>query len=407
VSTFTLTDAAIEQALAPGRFDIAPPRDFTDQIAAAIAKQPRRSSWWLLNPFAWPRMAPRMTQLLLVLLLILMLIVGAIGAASLVRRATANGDVIVATGTELLAIDPRTGVSHSLVASAADVFGVARSGDGQFISFWTDTGAGTTLELMDRSGSNRRIVAANVIPAPVSEGQIDVWSSDRRFLAAGVLVDGVGRILVVDVASGDGQLIGPSGAGNPLWSPDGHLLAFSYSPESHSVVAVMHPDGSGIRTISGDLGAFDAAGVNNWSPDGVWVYFGAERNNFQVSRIHRANVEGGYSEQLTDGVLSAAPALSPDGTTVAYSDWPGGRGTQNLMLMEADGANQRLLLASALNNGWSNDGEFLLAEWRPTGSAFELLVLRPDGTDRRTLMTFESGCAGACVQNLGWGQPRP
>jgi hypothetical protein len=77
------------------------------------------------------------------------------------------------------------------------------------------------------------------------------------------------------------------------------------------------------------------------------------------------------------------------------------------MLMDADGANQRLLLASAINDGWSNDGQFLLAEWRPPGAAFELVVLRPDGTDRLTLMTFEGGCPSVCAPNLGWGQPRP
>jgi Tol biopolymer transport system component len=318
-----------------------------------------------------------------------------------------NGDVVVASGAELLAIDPQTGASHSLLTTDGTVFGVSRSDDGQFIAFWTDTGEGTTLEVMDRTGGNRRLIATNVIPSPVGQGQIDVWSNDRRFLAAGVQVDGEAKILVVDIASGDGAIIGPPGAANPLWSPDGRLLAFSYPIGLRTVLAVMGPDGSGVRTISGDLGDRNASGTNNFSPDGAWVYFGAERGNFSESNIYRANVDAGYSEQLTFNIVSAAPALSPDGTTVAYSDWPGGRGTQNLMLMDADGSNQRLLLASTINLGWSNDGQFVLAEWRPPGRAFELVVLRPDGSDRQTLMTFEGGCVSACAPSLGWGQPRP
>jgi Tol biopolymer transport system component len=406
MSGFILSDAAIERALAPGADVVAPP-DFTDRVAKAIAHTARRPGFWLLSPFAWPRLAPRMTRLLLVLLLLLMLVLAAIGVGSLVRLGIANGDVMVAGGTELLAIDPQTGASRSLLTGAGRIFAVSRSVDGQHIAFWTDTGAGTTLEIIDRTGANRRFIAANVIPSPVGQGQIDVWSTDGRSFAAGVLVDGVPRILLVDVESGSGAIVGPDGAADPLWSPDGQLLAFSYPVGTRTVLAVMHPDGTGVRTISGDLGDFNASGTNNFSPDGAWVYFGAERDNFAESNIHRARVDGSYSEQLTFNILSAAPALSPDGTTVAYSDWPGGLGTQNLMLMDADGANHRLLLASTINLGWSNDGRFVLAEWRPPGRAFELVVLRPDGTDRQTLMTFEGGCSSRCVESVGWGQPRP
>lgn len=408
MSGFILTDAAIEGALAPGS-DVVAPADLTDRVARAVAYTTRRPSLWLLSPFAWPRLAPRLTQLLLVVLLLLMLAVVAIGAASTVRRALSNGEVIVASGAELLAIDPGTGASRSLLTGNGRVFGVSRSDDGRFIAFWTDTGSGTTLEVTDRTGSERRRLAANVIPRPVGLGQIDVWSPDRRSLAAGVLVAGQSRILVVDIASGNGRVVGPRGAANPLWSPDGRLLAFSYPnpTASRNVLAVMRPDGSGVRDISRDLGELNVSGANNWSPDGAWVYFGAERGGYAESHIYRANVEAGYSEQLTFDIVSAAPALSPDGTTIAYSNWPGGRGTQNLMLMDAAGANQRLLLDSTINLGWSNDGKFVLGEWRPPGKAFELLVLRPDGTDRLALMTFQGGCSSLCVDSVAWGQPRP
>jgi Tol biopolymer transport system component len=171
---------------------------------------------------------------------------------------------------------------------------------------------------------------------------------------------------------------------------------------------VIKRDGTGLRQISGDLGALDVSGTNNWSPDGAWVYFGAERNDFAESHIYRARVDAGYAEQLTFDATSAAPALSPDGTVVVYASWDHqAPSTDGLWLMDADGGNQRLLLASALNDGWSNDGQFVLAEWRPPGADYELLIVRPDGTDRRTLMTFEGGCSSACVKNLGWGQPRP
>jgi Tol biopolymer transport system component len=405
VSSFVLTDAAIERALAPG-LDVTAPADFVSQIGTRIAAQPRRSGGWVLNP-TWPRTLPAVAQLLLLALLLLALVIGAFAVASQQRRGLANGHAIVATGSELLDIDPETGTSRTVFSASGRIFGVTRSGDGSLISFWTETVGARTLEIVNADGSNRRRVAEDVVPTPIGEGQIDVWSPDRRFLAAGVVADVEKRILLVDTSSGTGKLIGPPGASNPLWSPDGLLLAFSYARDGHSVLAVMRPDGLGLHDVSGDMGGFEVSGANNWSPDGVWVYFGAERNSFTESHIYRADVAGRYSVQLTFDLREAAPALSPDGTMVAYSYWTGGRGTQSLHVMDADGGNDRVVLENAINDGWSNDGQYLLTEWRPAGAPFELLLIRPDGTDHRTLLTMEGGCAGVCWPDLGWGQPRP
>jgi Tol biopolymer transport system component len=405
MSSFVLTDAAIERALSPA-MDVAPPADFTRNFATAIALQPR-SRPSLLSWIPWPRQSPLGAQALLLILLLLALVIGAVVLAKQPWAGPGNGYLIVSTGKELVAIDPKTAASTTLLTGPGKVFGIARSDDGRLISFWTQAPGALTLEIVDGNGANRRRVAQNVLPPPIGEGQIDVWSPDRRWLAAGVLAGGTRRILLVDATTGSGELIGPDGAANPLWSPDGQLLAFSRPIGNNTVLSVMHRDGTGLRDISGDLEGFNASGANNWSPDSIWVYFGAERFSFAESHIYRANLAGAYSEQLTFDVLSAAPALSPDGKTVAYSDWVGGRGTQNLMLMDADGGNPRELLESALNDGWSNDGQFVLAEWRPPTGPSELVTIRPNGLDQRTLMTFPDMCLGPCFKDLAWGQPRP
>ncbi len=148
MSTFTLTDAAIERALAPS-FDVAPPAGFTEQIALRIAPQTRQSRFWLLNPATWPRLGPVMTQVLL-LLLLLTLIIGAVAVASLTRRGLSNGHVIVATGAELIDIDPETGTQSTLLTGEGAIFGVARSGDGRLISFWTRTPRGNNARSQRR-----------------------------------------------------------------------------------------------------------------------------------------------------------------------------------------------------------------------------------------------------------------
>jgi len=341
------------------------------------------------------------------LLLLAVLLASAIAFASLQHRAV-HGHLIVGNGHELLDIDPETGISSTLVTNLGYLSGVTRSVDGSMISFWNSTADGLALEIVDGNGGDIRQVATNVTPRPVGQGQIDVWSPDGRSLASGVLVGREQRILMVDVPSGEGRLIGPNGAGNPLLSPDGQLVAFSYVLEGRSVLAVMRADGTGDpRVISGDLGDLEDSGTNNFSPDGAWVYFGAASDGFEESHIFRANVDGGYSEQLTFDMAAAAPALSPDGTLVAYADWSGPVGTQGIWIMEADGSHQHLLIADAANDGWSNDGQFVLVEWRPLNANHELVVLRPDGTDRTTVMRFERNCEDLCATDLGWGQPRP
>ncbi len=406
MNAFTLTDAAIERALTPGH-DVAAPADFMAGFAQAIAEKPGQSRISFLDAAAWQRQVPSAARMLLLLALLGVLLASAIAFASLQHRAV-NGHLIVGTGHELLDVDPETGVTSTLVANLGYLSGVTRSVDGNLISFWASTVDGLALEIVDKNGADVRQVATNVTPNPVGQGQIDVWSPDGSSLASGVMVGREQRILVVDIASGQGRLIGPIGAANPLWSPDGQLLAFSYVLEGRSVLAVTRADGTGDpRVISGDLGDLEDSGTNNFSPDGAWVYFGAERNGFEESHIFRANVATGESEQLTFDATAAAPALSPDGKWVAYADWSGPVGTHGIWVMDADGSNQHLLIADAANDGWSNDGQFVLVEWMPLHANHELVVLRPDGTDRTTVMRFERKCADRCATDLGWGQPRP
>jgi hypothetical protein len=68
MSAFVLTDAAIERALAPG-LDVGPPVDFTRNLAAAVAAQPRRSRSLVLGWIPWPRQSPIVMQALLLMLL--------------------------------------------------------------------------------------------------------------------------------------------------------------------------------------------------------------------------------------------------------------------------------------------------------------------------------------------------
>ena len=292
--------------------------------------------------------------------------IGAIIAGSLNDKRLGGGPLLVAQSNELSWIDPQSRTSTPLIDDPRGIFGVARSTDGGSVSFWTGTAErpGTTLELVGVDGTGRRILATNVTPEPVGRGSIDVWSADDRYLAAAVTADGRHRILVVDVASGEGRLIGPDdGADNPLWSPDGEWLAFTHEHAGGpNTLAVMRRDGSEVREISTNVDA-RVAGPDNWSSDGTWIYFDAGQRTIHLATtsIGPTSVSG-LAEQLTFQVPAGAPALSPDDSQVAFMLWTPTRGGSNpsVWVMNSDGSEPRQLVPDAVLRGWSPDGHYVL-----------------------------------------------
>jgi dipeptidyl aminopeptidase/acylaminoacyl peptidase len=402
-----VSDEAIRRALRPGPA-VSAPTDLAFSVGRAIADQPQRRWGRGLSGGPWARQLGLAGQLVLVLALLLALIVGVIIAGSLRQRPLGSSPLFVAQSGVLSVIDPETGGATPVLDDPNGIFGVTRSTSGDLVAYWTGTAGrrGTTLELVRADGTDRRALATNLAPAPVGRGGIDVFSADDRYLAAGVSADGSHRILVVDVATGEGHLIGPDdGADNPLWSPDGEWLAFtSEHPGRPSTLAVMRPDGSELREISAALSA-DVSGPTNWSADGRWVYFDARTTTHDVYRV---DARSGLIEPLTKDRTAAAPALSPDDRWVAYLVLarPGSGDVDSVWIMKADGSDPRPLVEEADIRGWSPDGRYVLVAAQPSGGPAQLLAVSPDGAERRVLMTQEA-CPEPCLQDLSWGWPRP
>ena len=196
--------------------------------------------------------------------------------------------------------------------------GVSRSPDGRLVAFWTIGGGQSHLWVIGVDGRDRRELASDLSLGWTNA--IDVWSSDSRFLATEVILDGEGaRIIVADVVTGSARVVTPPGliAHSPLWSPDDRWIAFAEETNGMRSLAVIRKDGSGKRTISGDI--VGVAGPDTWSPDGTWIYFDANPTlgNRRDNGVYRANVAGGFSQLLIgNGVgldAAFAPASSPTG----------------------------------------------------------------------------------------------
>ncbi len=375
-----------------------------DRSPAGRVARLLRTRWSV--PLTQP--ALRRTFLVVVVLALLLSIAFALVAVGSRRPSgpISNGPLIISNVAGLQMIPSDAGGPGSILVQGATK-GASRSPNGRLVSFWTASGTGDQLNVMNVDGSDRRNV---VIGLPLTWNNcIDTWSLDSRWVASEVSVDGLPRILATDTSADTARVLTPVGviAHCPLWSPDGKSVAFEMvSPEGQRL-AVIGIDGGNPRVLTGR--DFAVAGADAWSPDGRWIYFVGQ--NLGFDRIYRVDaIQGGIQVLTPEALRAAAPALSPDGSTIAFiapniTDY-------SLYAANADGSSLHLVLADAVNDGWSADGQLILADWRPPNATGGLVTIKPDGTDRTLVYAFPPGCLQTgiqphCVDSIGWGQARP
>jgi Tol biopolymer transport system component len=170
---------------------------------------------------------------------------------------------------------------------------------------------------------------------------------------------------------------------DPAWSPDGSRIAFSRDdpqvgkkPEDLAVY-VMRADGTGLRKVIGGA-------RGNWATDPDWAPDG---RSLAVTRFPDANHQdiwvvpaaGGGARRVTRTGHGYAPAWSPDGAAIAFSE----EGIP--MLVSPQGTGIRRLLSDAQycsGFGWSPDGRRVAASCGIPGG---LIVAGADGTGVHSL----------------------
>jgi Tol biopolymer transport system component len=371
----------------------------------------RRELGLTVTPTGMNRSAARSLRLIgLVALLVLALVVALVIAGALNRPTIGgNGVLIVSVKGQLEAVDPLTGSGRSILPAGVRAEGVTRSPDGRLATYWVNGGSQSHLFAVAVDGSDRRELASGMSMTCCSS--TDNWSSDSRFLASEVTLDGVARIIVVDVASGLARSVTAPGvvAHSPLWSPDDEWIAFTMETRAGLGLSIIRPDGTGMHDIGGNLHGLDVAGPDSWSPDGEWIYFAA--GDAAVSHVFRANVPGRFSQQLTlTGLNAYATASSPDGTHIAFM--VNAAYGFDLWIANSDGTGAHRILGAAGLGGWSADGQFILVRWKPPDNTLGGLgTVRPDGTDLKILIPYDPSCRDrwdqTCELGYGWGQARP
>jgi Tol biopolymer transport system component len=186
----------------------------------------------------------------------------------------------------------------------------------------------------------------------------------------------------------------------PAVSPDGSKIAYV----REGGISVMRADGTQRTFVTRGRDAGPA-----WSPDGRTLYFTRTQGvpgNWTPGAlplsgsIFSVSAKGGAPRRVTDasqtGRCHEDPAVSPDGSRVAFSDWDacdGGTSRPRLRVVDRQGTETGDLRFLPRNSGDGNDPELATPTWSPDGKrlAFcnnhHLWVADRDGSRARRVIS--------------------
>ncbi len=165
-------------------------------------------------------------------------------------------------------------------------------------------------------------------------------------------------------------------------SISGYTAAPRFDPTSsqavrRNVIGIMNPDGSGAIE-------FSASGSDPaLSPDGTKIAYASLRDTL-YSEIYVMNSDGTAAKRLTNITTgdSFGPVWSHDGKRIAFYAFGLTNPSRNpeVWVMDADGANLKRIVEHGLHPAWSpNDRQFAFASNRD--GVFEIYTMNSDGSN--------------------------
>ena len=275
-----------------------------------------------------------------------------------------NGELLYAKklpeGWNLFAFDPATGEERRITRGVRD-YGSDWSPDGTRIVYDSESGSGYDIVVANADGTD---------PTVIGSGQDPAWSPDgSRIAYAGA----GGSIWVMNTDGTDAHPVtqgAAAGAGtgedaaldwNPAWSPEGRSIAYvrvaahRWAPVpggqlrtdvTLEQVRVWQDGATPTDTMLTD--AYTDVGELDWSPDGSTIVFtGAptlfyetETDGLAWPRVLLIPFSGGQVTPISpeENTWAAGATWSPDGVWIAYVD-----NNHALVVMRPDGTDRRTL----------------------------------------------------------------
>lgn len=169
----------------------------------------------------------------------------------------------------------------------------------------------------------------------------------------------------------------PSEDTQPSISADGSQIAFISNRETENCVGqslfVMNVNGDNSRQLTN----CDWANSPDWSSDGKWITFSADRDIFIVRSDGTEDPINLTNSPEEDGF----PVFSPDNQNIAFLS--GGSQNWNVFKMNLDGSNPQALTTQGGEIGinWLIDGRILVVGWDRGDQGCCNFVMNPDGSE--------------------------
>jgi Tol biopolymer transport system component len=323
-----------------------------------------------------------------------------------------TGGGTISSGSVTTAADGSASLAKWTLGTAPGSQTVAAGAGGKSdVVFTALATAGPVAQITPASGNNQLAGVGQVLEKPLVAFAADTFGNPVSGIPVAFTVIAGGGTVVSDVVltgatgmatAGDWtlgaeigvqQVAAVSGSALAVFQafaapPPGTLqgkIAFASVTDSGVNMAVVNADGSSLTTFA--QSAYVSAPA--WSPDGSLIAFTDENYDSETDvslyEIALITADGANVSRLTEGPIDYSPAWSPDGTAIAFTSWVDGRP----YLASLDMADRRVTLLTPTRDAqpsWSPDGSRLAFVSDEVGVQ-DIFTANPDGSGQVQLTT--------------------
>ena len=220
------------------------------------------------------------------------------------------------------------------------------------------------IYLMDIDASGKGIAPTKLTGDSEPENYPS-WSPNGRQLLYARDLDGTAIYLINADGTGQRRLSPTPGMDiNPSWSPDGARIIYARVVElpepgkaPMTEIRIMNVDGSDDHAI---FGGSSLNAEPRWSVIDRVVFFSNMSGDF--INVYAVNIDGTDLRQLTTEGNSSDPVWSPDGMRITFGSDREGANRLNIFVMNADGSQQEQVTDFDVpievgDTNWSSDGK--------------------------------------------------